>query len=190
MNKKDLRHKMILLRKDVSVEKRMEYSNKILNRLIHMPEYRYTEAIYCYVSVKDEVITYQIIEHALNCGKKVAVPKVLDKKMEFYYIADLNDLKEGYWGIPEPITIGAPALDQEVFMVIPGLAFDHDFNRMGYGRGFYDRYLEAHTGIHMFKAAVAFDFQVIDQMEVMEHDKKVDCIVTPTKIERRIIWNI
>ena len=117
-------------------------------------------------------------------GKKVYAPKVLSKTdMEFYCLSDVDDLVSGYMGIMEPSDSCEKANTRNGLFIMPGLAFDYDFHRIGYGGGFYDRYLsEDNTFI---KAALAFDFQLLESIPYEEHDLKPDYIVTQTQFIRR-----
>ena len=122
---------------------------------------------------------YEIIH---NHGKKVAVPKVLDDGlMEFYYIESFDGIEIGYCKIPEPVG-GTVATDKKVLILMPGLAFDRNHNRIGYGGGFYDRYLERYADTEFTKVSLAYDFQIFDELKVEEHDKKIDAIITEDEV--------
>ena len=103
--------------------------------------------------------------------------------MEFYCIQNEHDLVSGYMGIMEPSDSCEKAKTRDGLFIMPGLAFDYDFHRIGYGGGFYDRYLsEDNTFI---KAALAFDFQLLESIPYEEHDLKPDYIITQTQFIRR-----
>ena len=106
-------------------------------------------------------MTGYLIEEAWKRGKEVAVPKVSGKDMVFYRLTDFSQLEPGYYGIPEPV--GKETVDwEEGLMIMPGVAFDRENHRVGYGGGFYDRFLEKHSGLSLL--AVAFDFQILSQV--------------------------
>lgn len=139
------------------------------------------KSLYCYVSYNQEVMTKPLITKALELGKKVAVPKVIGDDIEFFYIQSLEELGKGYQGIEEPMgDVGelTKAEDEEALMILPGLAFDESCNRVGYGGGYYDRYLSKHEEHHFKKLALAFDFQVVHSLEMEACDWKVDGILT------------
>ncbi len=182
MDKNSIRKTILEQRKQISEEQRQVYSYKIAKNLYSLPQFQQSNAIYSYVSFKEEVITDAILSCALEQGKKVAVPKVQSKQIEFYYIQGKQDLEVGYWGIMEPINTNTPAHDKQVLLLMPGLAFDSNHNRIGYGGGFYDKYLAEHKDINFYKAALAFEFQVVPHIPYEEYDKKVDCIITPNRV--------
>ena len=134
---------------------------------------------------KHETETSDLIRQAWADGKKTAVPKVIGETMKFFYITSLeNDLEEGYFGIRENYEKNPAdeAADREgSLMLMPGVAFDEARHRIGYGGGFYDRYLEAHPGLRT--AALAFEFQVKAEVPFEKFDILPGRIVT----EKRVI---
>ena len=144
--------------------------------------YRDAEVLYAYLPYNEEIRTEALIRRAWADGKRVAVPKVLDSGvMEFYYIDSFEGILPGYCGIPEPE--GDPALlagDSRVLMLMPGLAYGRDHNRIGYGGGFYDRYLERRqaAGTCFSTIALAYDFQIFDTIPAEAHDAKVDVVIS------------
>lgn len=182
MDKKTARELVRMKKRQMTAEEIEEKSSRILDRLYQEPCFLNANTLYCYVSYNQEVMTKPILELALEAGKRVAVPKVLGKEMEFIYLNSLDELTSGYQGIEEP-TGEEIASEKEVLMILPGLAFDENGNRVGYGGGFYDRYLDKYKQTHFTKLAVAFDFQVMDCLEMEACDKQVDVILTE---ERKI----
>lgn len=182
--KQELRKCMSTKRSNLSKEQVRNESKKIFTHLITAKEYKDAERIFCYVSMKEEVDTLELIKRAIQDKKEVAVPKVHGKEMEFYQIQSLEQLKPGYLGILEPIT-NKIVTRLEGIMIVPGLAFDLEYNRMGYGGGFYDRYFYTHSGHKFIKMAFAYDFQVILKIKTEEHDQKMDCIITQKGILRK-----
>ncbi len=179
MDKKYLR-KLIKERKammsDAEIE---ELSASLCLDLYRIDEYKDAGCIFAYVSYNQEVRTKGMIERALADGKRVAVPKVNADIMNFRYISSLNDLKPGYMGILEPPDELECADDEEaqVLMIMPGLAFDGTGNRVGYGKGYYDRYLTQHNKTRYIKAALAYDFQIADSIEADAFDVKTDILI-------------
>lgn len=179
--KKELRKKMRAKRDALTEAQVIEKSQKILKNLLGTTEYKNAKKIFCYVSFEKEVDTFSIIRQAFSDGKEVAVPRVNGNQMEFYKIRSVEELQPGYYGILEPVT---DVIEKELegIIIIPGLVFDMQCNRIGYGGGFYDRYLNAHTDHALIKIALAYEFQMVSKIETEEHDQKMDRIVTPAKV--------
>lgn len=172
MNKQILRNKYKEIRK--SIENKEEHDSVIFNKIISLEEYKQSYLILIYVSLKDEVNTIQLIKHSLEIGKKVAVPKCEGNEMAFYYINSLEDLEEGKFGILEPKTNELVNDFDNSICVIPGLAFDKQNNRIGYGKGFYDRFLENYKGI---KIGLAYKECICDKIDANENDVKMDKVI-------------
>ena len=147
----------------------------ITKRVAALPEFCQAERIMAYADYNHEVMTGFLIEEAWKVGKEVAVPKVVGKDMVFYRLTDFEQLAPGYFGIPEPVEGEIVHWDQAL-MIMPGVAFDRKNNRVGYGGGFYDRFLEKNPDI--LRVAVAFDFQILDQVPVWPTDIYPQIIVT------------
>lgn len=183
MTKQEVRETIRQQKRSMAQEEIAELSAKVVARFLASPLYQNADAIYTYVSYNQEVITHDLIRQALLDGKKVAVPKIIEKEMDFYEIHSFSELVSGYQHILEPITNekANPEKDTSPIMVMPGLAFDQEGHRIGYGGGFYDRYLECRKQIFC-KCAFAFSFQVYNHLETKEFDVCVDQIVTPERI--------
>lgn len=185
MIKSEIRSQMKLKKQKLSSEEITTYSEEICQRLRKQIDLGSYDALYTYVSFNEEVQTTSLIEYALSKNLKLAVPKIINKAMEFYYIQGLDELKTGFHNILEPVT-SQIAKDNHILMIMPGLAFDTLGNRIGYGAGYYDKYLKEKEEVIMDKIAFAYDFQILEELEVDEYDIKVDQIVTPTRwIHRR-----
>jgi len=134
-----------------------------------------------FASFRTEVDTLPMIRHSLALGKRTILPKVKDKELRLFEIRDVDkDIAPGVWGIPEPREVLPVTIDDVDFMIVPGLAFDLNGNRLGYGAGFYDRILP------LFKketAALAFEIQIVSEVPISALDIPVKKIVT----EKRII---
>ncbi|MDD6188873.1 MAG: 5-formyltetrahydrofolate cyclo-ligase [Clostridiales bacterium] len=178
MTKKEIRSMIREKKKQLTPDEIREYSEKVCSILINEPVYKNARVIYPYLAYNQEIITDTLIERAWLDGKEVAVPKCGDNNsMEFYRIGSFEEVAPGYCDIPEPIG-GDRADDSEALILMPGLAFDMSFNRIGYGGGFYDRYLDRKPGCRFVKVAFAYDFQLLEHIDAEEHDHKVDIIVT------------
>ena len=159
-------------------------SRPIIDKVVSMPEFIEADAIFTYLEYNQEVITHPIVSKAWEMGKRVAVPRVLNKTMEFYYIDSFEDVIPGFMGILEPID-DRIAEEKKAFIVMPGLAYDHDLNRIGYGGRYYDTYFASHKDSDFFKVALAYDFQIIDHINTEPHDVPVDAIITMSNVYRR-----
>ena len=157
---------------------------KIYENLIKSNAYVNSNLIFIYVSMKNEVDTHRIIKWSIENGKKVCVPKVISKKdgMEAVLIESFSDLAPGQYGIFEPKEDKVVVNPEDVDLVItPGLAFDMSGGRLGYGGGFYDRFLK-YTSKYCIKAGVAYSFQLENKIPTGSEDIPVDIIVTENKI--------
>ena len=178
--KKLIRKEIFRRRKEASSQQVIENSAKICRTLCQLEEFQKAEWVYIYIDYKNEVMTGEIMEQALAMGKHVAAPKVVGKDMIFYEIQSLDDLEPGYFGIREPRE-DLPVADCETaFLVMPGVAFDREKHRVGYGGGFYDRFLEKHT--KLYKAALAFEFQMMEEIPVEPTDILPDVVITETAV--------
>ncbi len=177
--KRTLRREMLALRDTMTAADVAEKSLAIAGTLLASRAYREAACLYVYVETRGEVTMQEIRQAAWRDGKRVAVPKVEGRDMTFYYITCEDDLEEGFRGIREPRAGCEPAHEEGALMLLPGVAYDRDGNRMGYGGGFYDRYLAAHSGHVM--AAPAYDCQIREQLPVECFDCKVPWIVTETR---------
>ncbi len=175
-SKNVLRKQVLDIRKGLSDEEIIERSRQIVLNIISSSEYKNAECIYAYMPVRGEVDVTSLIEAAWRAGKRVAVPKVIDRDLIFYYIKSFGELDTGSFGIREPKDGLEEALCENALLIIPGVAFDKSGHRIGYGGGFYDRYLEMHTG--HFIMAPAYDFQVKEVIATEEHDIVVDMVVS------------
>lgn len=172
----------VMLRKSIREKKRamtdaqIEEKSALLKDLFMQTEqYKNATVIYGYLPYNQEVRTVPILLQAMRDGKKVAVPKVYGDEMRFIYLDDISAVSTGYAGIPEPIADFPIAEDPTALVLMPGLAFDKQGHRIGYGGGFYDKFLEKEPD-HP-KVALCYDFQVLPSLEVLEHDIPVDLVI-------------
>ncbi len=174
MNKKFLREKYINIRKNINKENRKKSDRNIFEKVINLKEYKESNLILIYVSLKNEVDTLNIINYSLNMNKKVAVPKCEGDNIVFYEIKSLKDLEEGSFGILEPKT-NKPVTDyNNSICIIPGVAFDKYNNRIGYGKGFYDRFLENYKG---GKIGLTYKECICDKIDNDINDIKMDKVI-------------
>ena len=136
---------------------------------------RQAKSIYGYLPYNQEVRTVPMLEQAIRDGKRVAVPKCYGDEMRFIWMDDLSKVEKGYAGIPEPVADGPVADDPQALVLMPGLAFDPEGRRIGYGGGFYDRFL-ANEPEHP-TLALCYAFQMMPKLETEEFDIPVDCVL-------------
>ncbi len=181
MDKTALR-KEIREKKRAMTQKQIEKaSHALAQQFFATAYYREAKTLYGYLPYNQEVRTIPMLQQALLDGKKVAVPKVFGDEMEFIYLTDLTQVEKGYAGIPEPVADGPIAHDEKALVLMPGLAFDAQGHRIGYGGGFYDKYLDSHPNTEFQKIALCFDFQIYDQIPSEAHDEKMDIIISPSE---------
>ncbi len=170
------------LRKEIKEKKRAMTEEQIvaagekLGELFAQSQaYKNARTIYGYLPYNQEVRTVPMLERAIRDGKRVAVPKVYGDEMKFIYISDLTAVEKGYAGIPEPVADAPVADDPTALVLMPGLAFDPAGHRIGYGGGFYDRFLASEPNHPT--VALCYDFQVFPELETEEFDIPVDCVI-------------
>lgn len=176
MDKKALRAE-IREKKRAMTETQIDRTSAALGEQLRAhPAYTQAKSIFGYLSYNQEVRTIPMLEQAQKDGKRVAVPKVIDDKMIFIWLDDLSRVELGYCNIPEPIDNGPEAVDETALVMMPGLAFDPEGHRCGYGGGFYDRYLEQHPNHPTI--AMCYGFQMYEHLDVDAHDIPVDFVLS------------
>ena len=175
MNKKELRSLIRQQKRAMTESQIREKSEKLGQLFAASAAYRNAKTVYGYLPYSQEVRTVAMLERAIADGKRVAVPKVIGDDMKFIYIRDLSRVEKGYAGIPEPVDDGPIADDPTALVLMPGLAFDREGHRIGYGGGFYDRFL-AQEPDHP-TLALCYDFQMMESLETEEFDIPVDTVL-------------
>ncbi len=181
--KRLLREGMRKLRESLSEGEVKEKSSAISKRLLQLEEYEKAKNVLFYIGVNKEVKTEDAINAALNAKKNVAVPVTdLEKgRITPVRLSSLSSLKPGAYGILEP-TGGKEVDEKEIELVIvPGLAFDAEGNRVGYGLGFYDRFLRNSPAK---KIALAYEIQIVDRVLATGDDVQMDAIITEERVIR------
>ena len=180
MNKNELRKLYLGKRDAVSPEKRAEYSKIICGRIISSRRFHEAETVLVFVSTGSEVDTADIMIRALESGKTVGVPFVSGRDMIFKKICSLSDLAPGRFNIPTA-QVGCPEITdfENCLCVVPCLSADPDGFRLGYGGGFYDRFLAEHKQI--YTVAVCFDELISSSLPREDFDIKVDVTVTENR---------
>ena len=175
MDKKELR-RSIRERKRAMTEGEIVSRSEALAKLFLSSEaYQNAKTIYGYLPYNQEVRTVPMLEQALKDGKRVAVPKCYGDEMKFIFLEDLRKVERGYAGIPEPIADEPVADDTTALVLMPGMAFDPQGHRIGYGGGFYDKFLAAEPDHPTL--ALCYEFQMLPHLETEEHDIPVDYVI-------------
>lgn len=185
-DKKSVRKELLNLRDSQSFENWNKNSMTIERNIIKSSIYKKADCILCYSDFHGEVATDLLIEEALLSGKKIYLPKVLnnfiESRMDFYEIFSTSDLLKGFKGIKEPVGCYENAFSYEKFafnnilMLVPGVAFSKDNYRLGYGKGYYDRYLSDKPNI--FKCGLCFSLQIKDSLPVESNDIRMNYIIS------------
>ena len=175
MNKKEMRA-IIRAQKRAMTEEQIVSASRNLGVLFRQSElYKNAKSIYGYLPYNQEVRTTPMLEQAIRDGKRVAVPKCYGSEMRFLWLDDLTQVAPGYANIPEPIADEPIADDTTALVLMPGLAFDPQGHRIGYGGGFYDRFL-AEEPDHP-TLALCYGFQMVEHLETEEFDIPVDQVL-------------
>lgn len=175
MDKLALRAAIRTQKRAMTEEQIISASHKLCELFCACEQYQKAATIYGYLPYNQEVRTTAILERALQDGKRVAVPKVCGDEMKFIYLEDLSQVEKGYAGIPEPIGDGPVAEDTTALVLMPGLAFDREGHRIGYGGGFYDKFLAGEPNHPT--VALCYAFQMVEKIEPEEYDIPVDCVI-------------
>ena len=188
MNKDEVRRHALEVRNRLPQACRREYSKTIMERVLRSGLYGRAKVVLSYASFRSEVETTWFNQEVLRQGKPLYLPKTdpTNKRMCFYPVQHLGELREGYQGILEPVETtsveqryaGAALLKrEEILMIMPGVAFDACGHRMGYGGGYYDRYLQQY-GAGLTSLLIAFEAQRVVSVPVEEYDVRPGYILT------------
>ncbi len=189
MERDKIRRQVIAWRDQLGAQELAVKSEGAVENLFQLAEFTAATTVLFYASFKSEVQTMGAIARCIRQGKRVALPLTLakEKKLRPYLIKDPDrDLKPGYCSIPEPDPDLAVRLNPQELdvVIIPGSVFDQNGGRLGYGGGYYDRFL-ANQAPAAFRVALAFELQVIDAgLPLESHDQPLDCLITEKKILR------
>lgn len=175
MDKKALRAYIRQLKREMTEEAIASASKELTEQFLAHPMYQQAKTIYGYLPYNQEIRTWDLLKQALSDGKQVAVPKVYGDEMRFILLTDLSQVASGYASIPEPIADGPIVNDPTALVLMPGLAFDREGHRMGYGGGFYDRFLTAEPNHPTI--ALCYEFQLLEHIPTEEFDIPVDCVL-------------
>ncbi|MCH5298608.1 MAG: 5-formyltetrahydrofolate cyclo-ligase [Ruminococcus sp.] len=177
--KNEIRSKYKKLRDNLPSDKKAEADNAIAERLLSLPEYESAEVVLAFVSKDIEVDTRRIISKSLKNGKKVAVPRcnVEETTIDYYFITSYDDLESGYYGLLEPNPEKCEKLHsfEGALCVVPGLVFDREGYRIGFGKGYYDRFIIDFSGVTV---GVCYSRCIEDKLPRGFYDRPIDIVIT------------
>lgn len=185
LNKKLIRKKTLIKRDSIDPEKKLKKDKLIMERILSLPSFEKAKKVFYFASFRSEVSTLPQIEEAFKMGKRIILPKVdnINNRLRLFEIHNTGEIKPGFMGIPEPdVSLERERDINDVDLVImPGVAFDTDGNRLGYGAGYYDKLLSGlKKDIPLI--AIAYEEQIVDSLPVESHDVRVHIIVTDKRI--------
>lgn len=180
MNEKDiLRRQMALLKKEYATQTR-ELSARVLAALEDHPVFRAASTVLLYYSLPDEVDTHAFVEK-WSSRKRILLPVVVGEELELRLFTSNQDLAPGAYGIWEPVGAPFTAFEEIDFVAVPGVAFDRQGNRLGRGKGYYDRLLPRLP--QAYKAGICFPYQLVETVPHDPHDIAMHCVVTVSETQ-------
>lgn len=186
MDKKEVRNVMSKRRKSMSEQEVSHKSKTIIEKVMNTEEFKKSKNLMVFLSFDNEVYTFDLIDKAMDMGKKVVVPYTVKDTYEIIPTLLKNieeDLEVSSYGYLEPKKEKITTVQEEDIdlTIVPGLAFDKDMNRIGFGKGYYDRYL-AKTRKDSKNMAIAYEYQVLEEIPHDDYDVKMDYIITEENI--------
>ena len=181
--KNQLRLKYKDLRKGMQDSLKQQYDQQIFNNLLKFQDFQQADTVLTYMSTKMEIDTHQIIEYSLNNKKKIALPKCMNNNMNFYYYDKTTLLRKSKNGILEPYGTENDIVDlsENIICIVPGLTFDLNGYRLGYGGGYYDRFL-CENNI-LITVGLCYQNNLTDKLIINQYDMPVNYIITENSLE-------
>ena len=173
--KKELRKKILQKRAELTEQQVFAYSEAICRKILENPIYQQSNNLCLYMPIRNEVDVTLLVNPARESGKCVWLPKIIDGQMDFYLYGADTVLSESAYHIPEPLSEHRLIPDSSTLVIMPGAVFSVTHDRIGYGGGYYDRYLSKYPTCKTL--AVCYDFQVVPELPGEEHDIKPDHII-------------
>jgi len=191
--KSDIRKYILSRRDSIHEEIRKDKDREIKERLLALSEFKASHKILLYASFRSEVDTFDLLKYCVAHGKVVVLPRVdkQDNELKIYEIKDTEELVKGYFGIPEPNVSADISESRRMnvehmdLIIVPGVAFDEQCNRLGYGKGFYDKLLSGVRGQGSrvkCLIALAYEEQIVESIPSESHDIRMDKIITDKRI--------
>ncbi len=177
--KREKREEIKAWRRNLMGEEKLQLDSAIAERFFNSYVYKKTRQVFIYVSTAIEVDTVEIIRRAAEEGRKIACPRCVDgtREMEFYYINGVEDLEPGTFGVLEPVANKENLVTDfsNGVCVVPGLSFDYGGYRLGYGKGYYDRFLAGYNG---FTCGLCYSENVVKYLPHGRYDRHVGLLIT------------
>ena len=180
ISKKEIRDTILDIRKSFDTDYLSRLSTVICNRVLKQDMYTSCKDIVLYMPINNEVNLDIIMNEALDKGKNIWIPRIINKTMEFFRYKKDTELIKGAYGILEPNTDEVLNPDTNTLIIMPGAAFSEDMGRIGYGGGYYDRYLANHP--YCKTIAVCYNFQILPMVPMDELDIRPDMIISDDNI--------
>lgn len=178
MEKSRIRTEILSRRNQLTKEQISLGGTILLEKIIKEEAWKQNDVVYLYSSFGSEVSTNALFMECLKTNKRVAFPKVMKKGvMEFYEVKGTHDLITGFQGILEPKGEKKP-IREAGLVLVPGVAFDEENHRIGYGGGYYDRYFSTYSFVPFSKFGLAYSFQIVPRIETESFDEPVDKVIT------------
>jgi len=176
-----LREQVLSSRESLSAQDRQLKSAQIIKTLVEHNIFKQAQTIFSYVNFRSEVITDTLIETCLRLGKRLCVPLTIPHRYQLvpYELTNRSHLRPGYYGIPEPNPdTSAQIASHEIDLtILPGSVFDRFGGRLGYGGGFYDRFIE-NKAPDAVRVGLAFELQIAERLPLMPHDQMLHHLIT------------
>ena len=184
--KAELRQRILARRDALAPERRVSLSAAIFQAILSLPAFASARSVVAYSSFGSEPATGRFLEAVREGGKALVLPRIdrANRRLALHRVTDpTTELRPGVWGIREPDPVRCPPVAVETvdFVLVPGVVFDVEGGRIGYGAGYYDRLLAECAGGTALIAA-AFELQVVDAVPMAEHDRRVDRVVTEQRV--------
>ena len=178
--KQEIRQRILDARLRLPDGERATKSQRILETLFATDLFRRSGQIFSYYPIRGEVDTRPLLQRAALHGKRLALPCTTKQGLRFFYVEDPADLSPGRFEIPEPRDCAPADAGKETLLLLPGIAFSEQRDRIGFGKGYYDRYLAAHP--HLRTIALCFDLQIVPHIPAEATDRRPELIITETRI--------
>lgn len=179
-SKQGLRKQILTKRRNLDPSEVKNLSRKICERILQMDIYKEAKNICCYMPINKEADVTELFQTAWKQGKALWLPVTKDGEMEFFLYAEGTSLRSGNYGIPEPDCQEKLQPDEKTLIIMPGAVFSEEGDRIGYGGGYYDKYLSKYSCCRT--CAAAYGFQVVKELPAEVHDIRPEFIVTEEKV--------
>lgn len=178
-SKSELRKRILTMRNNMKKEDVDHNSRIIKDKIIELDIYKQSKVVFIYMDFNNEVKTSNFIKHMLSVGKRVVIPytDTINTLLIPSEITGEEDLKFNSFGYYEPKNMSPVNIEEIDMVIVPGVVFDKYLNRIGFGKGYYDKILDK-LKPSAKKAAVAHEFQVLEEIPTEDHDVKMDMIIT------------